>query len=146
MKKHNAFVIQFLKRVGHAELIDTWCLPDNQEAFLKIKFDRDDKLKNPEKRKRSPYILFVMDRLNTLMKENPYLPTSRLFVMMGREWQEHKKVNSETYQQYRLLYAKRSFNQKHQLLLQDKYPYLSVDEIATLLEKMFEKYHEHQFK
>lgn len=135
MKKHNAFVIQFLKDVGHPELIDLWCSNFNQEQFQKIRFLKE----NREKKRCTCYILFCIDRRPELQEQFPYFPTTRITSMLAEEWRQHRDNDNEIYRKYKTIDEKQVFLKKHKNEIRQKYPQFKANEINVVLEKMFEK-------
>lgn len=135
MKKHNAFVIQFLKDVGHPELIDIWCSNFNQEQFRKIRFLKE----NREKKRCTCYILFCIDRRSELQKQFPYLPNTRITALLAEEWRQHRDENDDVYQKYRTVDEKQVFFKKHKNEIGERYPRFTSNEVSIVLEKMFEK-------
>lgn len=135
MKRHNAYVIAFLKKSGHQELIDAWNSEDNQVKWGAIR------MSNPNKPKRrcTCYILFCLAKRQALKEQFPYYSTARITSLLAKEWREHKEADDDVYKHYKNMDAKQVFFSEHEPSLQKKYPQLSSEEITTLLNKMYEK-------
>jgi len=136
MKKHNTFVIQWFKKIGHPELIDLWCSKENQTEFLKLRVPN-----SSEKRRCTCYILFCIDRRPILQTENPYLPNTRITALLATEWREHRDNNDTIYKKYKLLDTKQVFMKKHETEIQQNYPHLTEENVNLVLEKMFDRVH-----
>jgi len=136
MKKHNNFVIQFLKKCGHPELIEPWCSNENQEQFQKIRLDYE----NREKKRCTSFILFSIERRPLLREQYPYYPVTSISKLLGEEWRNHKANKDETYEKFKRQDEKQVFCKKQFIELQKKYPHLSPADVKKIVEKMFEKY------
>lgn len=133
MKKHNAFIIQFLKTNGHPELIPVWCSNENQEKFNKLRVLNE----QSEKRRCSCYILYCIDRRPELKKEYPCYPNTQITALLAKEWRDHRDKQDEVYKKYKLKDKKQVFLKSHWEGIKLKYPNLSENEITKLLDKMF---------
>lgn len=142
LSKHNAFVIQFLKSVGHPELIDIWCSNSNQEEFLKIRFLKE----NREKRRCTCYILFCLDRRPELQEQFPYFPNTRITSLLAEEWRQHRDLNDNIFKKYKKYDAKQVFFQKHKNELCEKYPHFTSNEISKVLDRMFDRMFDRTFE
>lgn len=136
MKKHNAFVVSFLKNHGNQDMIDAWNATDNQEKWLKLRF-RDP---NGKKRRSTCYILYCMDYRKILSEKYPFYPNSRITAMLGTEWKQHKKDNDEVYQKYVEQDRKQVFFEDHRPDVERRYPHLTQEALIALLEKMYKKF------
>lgn len=134
-KRHNAHVIQFLKTVGHPELIDLWCEKENQEQFRKLRFTKDTK----DKKRLSCFFLFCMDRRPQMLEEKPFFPITRITSLMAEEWRAHRDANDEVFIKYKTMYDRQAFFDNHRDNMTERYPHFSSDEINRLLERMFQK-------
>jgi len=136
MRKQNAFIIQFLKKVGHPELIEEWCSNENQEQFQKIRYEYE----NREKKRCTSFLLFCRDRRPQLWKQFPYYPLTSISKLLGEEWRKHRDSNDEIYEKYKTQDVQQLFYKKHFQELQIKYPHFTPEDILKVVEKMFEKY------
>lgn len=137
MRRHNAFIVQFLKKSGHPELIEEWCSNENQEHFQKIRYNYENRIK----KRCTSFILFCHDRRPELQKEFPYYPLTSISKLLGKEWREHRDKNDEVYKKYKLQDMRQVFHAKHYEEIQTKYPHFSPEDVLKIIEKMFEKYH-----
>lgn len=92
MKKHNTFVIQFLKKHGNSEMVDLWCSVENQQQFQKIR-----QVKEGKKRRCTCYILFCIQRRQELQKEFPHYPNTHITSLLAKEWRQHRDSKDEIY-------------------------------------------------
>ena len=138
MKKHNAFIIKFLKEYEEQcpGIVKAWCSTDNQERFSKLRYVNE----NKEKRRCTCYILFCLERRPKLKQENPHLPNTKITSMLADEWREHRDNNDEVYMEFKRADDKQVFFKKHKTEICEKHPHLSDNEVDMILEKMYEKY------
>jgi len=136
MRKHNTYIIKFLNRTGHPELIEEWCSNENQEQFQRIRYDYIHR----EKRRCSSFFLFCRDRRPELRKQFPYYPLTSISKLLGEEWRKHRDDKDEIYENYKTEDMRQVFYKKHLQELQTKYPHFTPEETLKAVKKMFEKY------
>lgn len=133
VKRYNKFIVDFLTKHGHLELVDLWCETENQELFNKLRFVQE----NENKRPASSFFLFCKQRRPELQKEKPFYPTTRIVSILGKEWQQHKTDNDEIYITFKELAKRNLFDYFHAKELYTKYPHFSDDDIKQLLSRMY---------
>lgn len=140
MKKHNAFIIKFLKDYEEQcpGIVNAWCSNDNQEQFRKLRYVNE----NKEKRRCTCYILFCLKRRPELKEQHPYFPNTKITSMLADEWREHRDNKDEVYMEFKRADDRQVFFKKHKMEICEKYPHLSDKEVDMALEKMYEKYTE----
>lgn len=136
MKKHNTFVLKFLKKYEKQcpDIVKDWCSIHNQENFNKLRSTN-----KQEKRRSTCYILFCIQRRPELQNQYPNLPNTQITSMMASEWREHRDAHDEVYLKYKNIDDKQVFFKTHKPELNEKYPHLSNDEINLALDKMYVK-------
>lgn len=138
MRRHNAFIIKFLKdyEAQCPTILDDWCSKDIQDQFQKIRYLKE----NRKKRRCSSYILFCIQKRPELRALNPYLPNTRITSMIAKEWREHRDNNDEVYLEFKRADDRQVFLAKHRIEISDRYPHLSERDVNLTLEKMYERY------
>lgn len=138
MKKHDAFIIKFLKEYEEQcpGIVNAWCSNTNQELFRKLRYVNE----NREKRRATCYILFCLKRRPELKEQYPYFSNTKITSMIASEWREHRDNNDEVYIEFKRADDRQVFFKKHKMEICEKYPFLSPKDVDMTVEKMYEKY------
>lgn len=134
-KKYTSFITAFLRNNGSRELVDKWLSAEVQEKWLKMYATNS----NQKKKRCSCYILFCLDKREGLKTAKPKKSPAEITSILAAQWRKHKEANDETYRYYKKMDHKRAFCEKTKTKLYTKYPDLSEEELAVLVEKMYAK-------
>jgi hypothetical protein len=153
MKRHNAFVVKFLKQYEQVcpGIIDSWYAKDIQEKFNSFKSKKCCaheciSTDGVYAQKPTSFILYCMDKRGELQEQNPHVPNKQITAMLAKEWKIHKQLAQEAtvssdniYNKYKQRYEKTKFFDKHRDTVKEKYPELNEQEIEMTLDKLYMK-------